>query len=231
MSVQIAPDAPAEWHAMTIDEVAETLSVDTGSGLSATEVTARQARYGPNALRSAPPAPWWKLLVGQFTDGLILVLLGAAALSLLIGEIEEAVFIAVLLVVNGVLGFWQERQAQQSLAAIQALVVPQARVRRDGAVQRIPADQLVPGDVVLLEAGDIAPADGRLIGAFRLAMAEAALTGEAYRWTRTSSRSGGRPPSRTGPTWLSLTPPSPRAGRRCSSPVPAWTPKSARWPP
>ncbi|GAB1692006.1 HAD-IC family P-type ATPase [Krasilnikovia sp. M28-CT-15] len=164
---------------MPVADVAQTLGVDVEQGLPAAQVTDRQARYGPNALRSAPPPPWWRLLLAQFTDGLILVLLGAAVLSLAIGEIEEAAFIAVLLVFNGLLGFWQERQAQQSLAAIQALVVPQARVRRDGAVQQIPADELVPGDVVLLEAGDTVPADGRLAGAFRLAVAEAALTGEA----------------------------------------------------
>ncbi|SNY29770.1 cation-translocating P-type ATPase [Paractinoplanes atraurantiacus] len=168
-----------EWHAMAVDEVERALTVDTGQGLSAAEVTARQARYGPNALSSAPPPPWWRLLLGQFTDGLILILFGAAVLSLVIGEIEEAVFIAVLLAFNGILGFWQERQAQQSLAAIEALVVPQARVRRDGGVHQIPADQIVPGDVVLLEAGDTVPADGRLAAAFRLAVAEAALTGEA----------------------------------------------------
>ncbi|GAB1640638.1 cation-translocating P-type ATPase [Krasilnikovia sp. MM14-A1259] len=183
MAVQLESPAPAAggngWHAMTVDDVAQALGVDVAQGLPAAQVSDRQARYGPNALHSAPPPPWWRLLLAQFTDGLILVLLGAAVLSLAIGEVEEAAFIAVLLVFNGLLGFWQERQAQQSLAAIQALVVPQARVRRDGAVQQIPADQLVPGDVVLLEAGDTVPADGRLAGAFRLAVAEAALTGEA----------------------------------------------------
>ncbi|GID95282.1 cation-translocating P-type ATPase [Amorphoplanes digitatis] len=183
MSVELEPDLRdmrgLSWHAMTVDEVAETLAADAGRGLSSAEVAARQARYGPNALKSAPPTPWWRTLLAQFTDGLILVLFGAAVLSLAIGEIEEAAFIAVLLVFNGLLGFWQERQAQKSLAAIQALVVQQARVRRDGAVQQIPADQIVPGDVVLLEAGDTVPADGRLVAAFRLAMAEAALTGEA----------------------------------------------------
>ncbi|RZU54476.1 Ca2+-transporting ATPase [Krasilnikovia cinnamomea] len=183
MTLHLESDAPTAgrggWHAMAVDDVAQALGVDVAQGLPATQVVDRQARYGPNALRSTPPAPWWRLLLAQFTDGLILVLLGAAVLSLAIGEIEEAAFIAVLLVFNGLLGFWQERQAQQSLAAIQALVVPQARVRRDGAVQQIPADELVPGDVVLLEAGDTVPADGRLAGAFRLAVAEAALTGEA----------------------------------------------------
>jgi Ca2+-transporting ATPase len=183
MSVHLESEVPAvrqnDWYTMTVDDVARTLSVDVERGLPASEVAARRARYGPNALRSAPPVPWWKLLLDQFTDGLILVLLGAAVLSLSIGETEEAAFIAILLVFNGVLGFWQERQAQQSLAAIQALVVPQTRVRRDGAVQQVPADDLVPGDVVLLEAGDTAPADGRLAAAHRLAVAEAALTGEA----------------------------------------------------
>jgi P-type Ca2+ transporter type 2C len=182
VSVHVEPDVPAvraaDWHTMTVDEVADALSVDVGRGLPPSEVIARQARYGPNALRSAPPVPWWRLLLSQFTDGLILVLLGAAVLSLSIGEIEEAVFIAVLLAFNGLLGFWQERQAQKSLSAIQAMVVPQTRVRRDGTVQQVKAGELVPGDIVLLEAGDTVPADGRLAAAFRLAVAEAALTGE-----------------------------------------------------
>src|SRR6516165_5629893 len=139
---------------MDVGDVASRLEVDVQRGLSQSEVTARQATYGPNALQGAPPVRWWTLLLRQFTDGLILVLVGAAALSFAVGETEEAVFIVVLLLFNGVLGFWQERQAQQSLAAIEALVVAQARVRRDGAVQEVPADTLVPGDVVMLEAGD-----------------------------------------------------------------------------
>jgi Ca2+-transporting ATPase len=169
----------ALWHALSVDEVTGRLDVEVSAGLSAAEVAARQQRYGPNALQAEPSPPWWKLMLDQFTDGLILVLIGAAILSFAIGEIEEAVFIVVLLVFNGVLGFWQERQAQQSLAAIQAMVVPHARVRRGGVVSEVPADQLVPGDVLLLEAGDTVPADGRLVVAARLAVAEAALTGEA----------------------------------------------------
>src|SRR5262245_40849191 len=113
MSVALKSEAGAgHWYEMSVDAVARTLSVDPLRGLPPDEVAARQARYGPNALRGAPPTPWWKLLLGQFTEGLILVLFGAAVLSLAIGEIEEAVFIAVLLVFNGLLGFWQETKAQ-----------------------------------------------------------------------------------------------------------------------
>jgi Ca2+-transporting ATPase len=172
-------DAAAPWHSLPPEQVAAELRVEPATGLSGDEAAQRLAQVGHNRLASAPPTPWWRLLVGQFTDGLILVLFGAAILSLAIGEIEEAVFIAVLLVFNGLLGFWQERQAQQSLAAIEAMVVPRARVRRDGATQEIAADEIVPGDVVLLEAGDTVPADGRLVVAARFAVAEAALTGEA----------------------------------------------------
>jgi Ca2+-transporting ATPase len=170
---------PEHWHELDVDEVARRLDVDPAPGLSAAEAAARQGRFGPNELRSAPPTPAWKLLVRQFTDGLIVVLFGAAILSLAVGEIEEAAFIFVLLVFNGVLGFWQERQAQRSLAAIEAMVVAQARVRREGRVEQIPATDLVPGDVILLEAGDTVPADARIAVAARLAIAEAALTGEA----------------------------------------------------
>jgi Ca2+-transporting ATPase len=167
------------WHALAGDRVAAAFGVEVGIGLSDQDASARLADDGPNRLVSAPPTPWWRMLVSQFTDGLILVLFGAAVLSLAIGEIEEAVFIAVLLVFNGVLGFWQERQAQQSLAAIEAMVVPRARVRRGGLVKEVPADEIAVGDIVLLEAGDTVPADGRLMVAARFAVAEAALTGEA----------------------------------------------------
>src|SRR5262245_43367895 len=179
MSVDLRTDVEHCWYAMTVEEVAEALEVDLSRGLPTAEVAARQERHGPNALRSAPPTPWWRLLLSQFTDGLIVVLMGAAVLSLAIGELEEAAFIAALLVFNGLLGFWQESRAQRSLAAIEALVVPHTRVRRDGTVHQVAATDLVPGDVVLLEAGDTVPADGRLAVAFRLAIAEAALTGEA----------------------------------------------------
>jgi Ca2+-transporting ATPase len=175
----VAAGDRVDWHAKTVEEVTDLLGVDVASGLSPRDLAIRQAQYGPNRLQVAPPPPWWKLLVSQFTDGLILVLIGAAILSFAAGETEEAVFIVVLLIFNGLLGFWQERQAQQSLAAIRALVVPQTRVRRDGLVLEVAADGLVPGDVVLLEAGDTVPADGRLAVAFRLAIAEATLTGEA----------------------------------------------------
>jgi Ca2+-transporting ATPase len=173
-------DGGAEpWHSLEVGEVTSRLGVNIAQGLSRSEVETRRALYGPNALEAAPPEPWWRLLVRQFTDGLILVLVGAAVLSFAVGETEEAVFIVVLLVFNGVLGFWQERQAQQSLAAIEALVVARARVRRDGAIDEVPADAIVPGDVVMLEAGDTVPADARIVAAFGFAVAEAALTGEA----------------------------------------------------
>jgi Ca2+-transporting ATPase len=172
-------DDTVTWHALTVEEVTGRLQVDVADGLSEAEVQSRHEQYGRNALESVPPPPWWRLLGSQFTDGLILVLFGAAILSFAVGELEEAIFILALLVFNGLLGFWQERQAQQSLAAIEALVVPHARVRRDGAVQQVPADELVPGDLVLLEAGDTVPADGRLVTTARTAIAEAALTGEA----------------------------------------------------
>jgi Ca2+-transporting ATPase len=167
------------WHALDVDAVVRRVDSDLQIGLTAADAATRLEARGPNALETAPPTPWWKLLVSQFTDGLILVLVGAGILSLVIGEVEEAAFIAVLLVFNGILGFWQERQAQQSLAGIQALVVPRARVRRDGVVTDIPAMQLVQGDVVLLEAGDTVPADARVVVAARVSVAEAALTGEA----------------------------------------------------
>ena len=183
MSVDLNPTSPARtdrWYAMTVEEVARTLSVDPRAGLPPDEVAARQAaprcrtpcvrprrrRGGSCCWPSSPRVSSWCCWARRCCRWLI-------------GEIEEAVFIAVLLVFNGLLGFWQETKAQRSLAAIEAMVVPQTRVRRDGIMQQVPAEDLVPGDVVLLEAGDTVPADGRLVVAHRLAIAEAALTGEA----------------------------------------------------
>ncbi|NOT44805.1 MAG: cation-translocating P-type ATPase, partial [Acidobacteria bacterium] len=148
-------------------------------GLAPAEASARLARQGPNALPAPPGRSVVRMLASQFTDVMILVLLGAAGVSLAIGDATDAVAILAIVVLNAVIGVVQEYRAERALQALQAMAAPTAVVRRGGAVDTVPADGLVPGDVVLIEAGTIVPADLRLIDAARVRIDESALTGES----------------------------------------------------
>lgn len=166
-------------HLSSPEAVAHWLRVDPDQGLAADEVQRRQTRYGPNRLAEAAPRPWWLRLLAPLADTMTLVLLAAALISGLIGELADTLVIAIIVVLNTVISAVQEWQADQALAALKRLAAHQARVRRDGALQPVPADQLVPGDVVLLEAGDQVPADLRLHEVAQLRVDESALTGES----------------------------------------------------
>jgi Ca2+-transporting ATPase len=148
--------------------------------LDKAEVAARHARYGLNRLAEKPRRARWLLLLDQFKSLLILVLIGAAVLAGAIGDIKDAVVILVVVVLNALLGFYQEQRAEATLAALKKMLAPTARVRRGGQVVQIDAAQLTPGDVVLLEAGDRVPADGRLVVAHNAEVSESALTGESH---------------------------------------------------
>ncbi|MFI9815877.1 cation-translocating P-type ATPase [Saccharothrix variisporea] len=161
------------------DEVASALG--TGPrGLPPEEADRRLAEVGPNRLAEPPGRPWWRVLADQLVNPLNLVLIVAAALA---GAVErsykEAVAIGVVLGLNGVLGFVQERRADQAVAALRAMLGPTAKARRAGLVVEVPAERLVPGDVVLVEAGDRVPADGRLTTSVNLEVDESGLTGES----------------------------------------------------
>jgi len=177
----VDPPEPAacDWHTLTTAEVAGRLEVTAASGLTATEAQRRLDQHGPNRLAEAPPRHWTAILLGQFKDFMILVLLAAAVLAGLTGELPDVAVIVAIVVLNAAIGFSQEYRAQAALRALRRMAAPSARVRRDGQVATLPADQLVPGDVVLLEAGVIVPADLRLVEAVDLAAEEAALTGES----------------------------------------------------
>ena len=175
----------APWR-LEAAEVAATLDVDPARGLTGAAAADRLARYGPNELATAPPAPWWRRLLAQFADPLIYLLLAAVAVSLAAwladgapGLPYDAIVIAAIVIVNGVLGHVQEVRAEQAVAALQRMAAATATVRRDGREQRIPARDVVPGDVLLLAEGDAVAADGRLLEAASLTVAEAALTGES----------------------------------------------------
>ncbi len=173
----MAPE-PRPWHTRSIGEALTAL--DAGpQGLTFAEATARLARHGPNALPEGEARSAMRMLAGQFADFMILVLIAAAVVSGLVGELLDTFAIVVIVLLNAALGFAQEWRAERAMAALRRMAAPLARVRRDGAVATLPAEQLVPGDIVLLEAGNVVSADLRLIEAAQLAIAEAALTGES----------------------------------------------------
>lgn len=167
------------WHEAAATEVARRHGVDPAQGLAPDEVAARQARHGANALTPRARAGPGALLLAQFTDFMVLVLVAAAVVSALVGELTDALVIVVIVVLNAVIGFVQAWRADQALAALQRLAAAQATVLRAGAVHAVPAHALVPGDVVLLEAGNQVPADLRLLHSARLQVDESALTGES----------------------------------------------------
>lgn len=169
----------AEFYRQSIEATLNELSVDKDVGLSDSEVLKRQEKYGKNVLPTDEGVNWFKLILGQFTDIMVIILIVAAFISAFLGEITDVVVILIIVALNAVLGVYQEYQAEQALAALSKLQVPQVRVRRDGRIHEISAEELVPGDIVLLEEGDRVPADGRLIESINLRIEEAALTGES----------------------------------------------------
>ncbi len=167
------------WHSRTIQEAAGALGTDTATGLRSAEAEARLAQYGPNELAERPRPGFWQLLLGQFNNFLVIILIIAAVLSLLLGEVIEAGAIMAIVILNAVLGVIQESKAEESLAALKKMAAPDAHVLRDGHRVTIPAGKLVPGDVVFLEAGNYVPADLRLTESVNLKIDEASLTGES----------------------------------------------------
>jgi len=173
MTVSVHP------HAETCTDTLVRLNVRPEHGLAVEDIVAREREFGANQLPVAPPRSPWRVLAGQFSSVLVLVLLGAAVLSAAIGNQKDAVVITCVVVVNALFGFYQEYRAEQSLSALKSMLTVRARVRRSGIAIEVPAEELVPGDVVLIEAGDRIPADGRLILAANLEIDESALTGES----------------------------------------------------
>jgi len=167
------------WHSRTIQEVAGVLKTNLATGLTATEAEARLAQHGPNELAERPRPGFWQLLLGQLQNFLVIILIVSAVVSLLLGEMIEASAIMAIVVLNAVLGVVQEGKAEEALAALKKMAAPDAHVLRGGHRVTIPARELVPGDVVFLEAGNYVPADLRLIESVNLQIDEASLTGES----------------------------------------------------
>jgi Ca2+-transporting ATPase len=168
------------WHRLTVEETCAELGVDAARGLDPAEVERRRAAHGPNRLAEADREPGWHAFLRQYRDLMQLVLVGAAVVSIAaLQELGTGLVILGLTVLNAILGLNQEGKAAESVAALQKMLVIKAHVRRGGQVSEIPSEELVPGDVVLFEAGDKVPADGRLLVAATLEIEESALTGES----------------------------------------------------
>ncbi|MGQ9848793.1 MAG: cation-translocating P-type ATPase [Aggregatilineaceae bacterium] len=167
------------WHALPAEEVLSLLNTDRIRGLTKSEAEARLALIGPNALREQPRPTFWHRLLAQFQSFVIYILIFAALLSAALGDWIEAAAILAIVILNATLGVIQEGKAEEALAALRKLTSPDATVIRDGVQEIIPASQIVPGDIVILEAGNYIPADVRLIEAINLKVDEASLTGES----------------------------------------------------
>ncbi len=172
-------DAAVQWHCLSAGQAADELGTDTATGLTAATVASRLAQYGPNAIEERAQRSLLRTFVAQFSDFMILVLIAAAVVSGIIGDIVDTIAIIVIVILNAVIGFVQEFRAQRAIAALRKMAATSALVVRDSQTLPISAGELVPGDVVMMEAGNIVPADLRLIETAHCKINEAALTGES----------------------------------------------------
>jgi Ca2+-transporting ATPase len=167
------------WHCLSTNQAIEILGSNPEHGLSASDFEQRLQRFGPNQLERHKPISLWQILVAQFKDFMVVVLLAATAISGFMGEVADAITIMAIVVFNAVLGFVQEYKAEKSMEALQRITVPEALVLRDGLEHSVPASSLVPGDIIILETGNRVPADARLLETVSLEVEEAMLTGES----------------------------------------------------
>ena len=168
------------WHVRSSADVVAELGVEPERGLTAAEAAERLERYGPNRFAETKAEPRWHAFLRQYRDPMQIVLLAAGVISIYpVKQAGTGIVILLLTLLNAVLGLNQEGKAAAAVAALAKMMIVKARVRRDGALALLPAEELVPGDVVEIEAGDVVPADGRVLGAATLEVAEAALTGES----------------------------------------------------
>ena len=166
-------------YLLPADQVAERVDVDPARGLSSSQASTRLAEHGPNSIPKDPPPSYFQVLLTAGRDPMNLMLLAVTAASFVIGQTSTAILVGALVLLNVVMAANQEMKAKATVAALEDLQVPMARVVRDGTVQEVDAVDLVPGDVVTVEAGDLVPADGRIITSATLEVQEAALTGES----------------------------------------------------
>ena len=185
----MSSNSPSSWHTVAIDKTLQQLSSNKDAGLSSQQVSERLQQYGPNELEETGGRSPWSIFVDQFTNIMLLMLMGVAVISAFLDIRsntfpKDAIAIFTIVILNGILGFFQEQSAEKALAALKNLASPLVRVLRDGKTSDIAAKELVPGDVMLLEAGVKIAADGRLIESSNLQVRESALTGEALAVTK-----------------------------------------------
>jgi len=168
-----------DFYRLDVDQASAELGTQPKTGLDDAEVQKRQQQYGKNALPTDSGTNWLQLIIGQFSDLMVIILIIAAVISGILGETTDLIVILAIVILNAILGIYQEYRAEQALAALSAMQVPLVRVRRKSEVIEISAEDLVPGDIVILQEGDRIPADGRLIQAINLQIDESALTGES----------------------------------------------------
>ncbi|HJS20542.1 MAG TPA: HAD-IC family P-type ATPase, partial [Anaerolineales bacterium] len=189
------------WHSQSIETSIEVLRTQVDTGLSQSEVNARLAQYGPNELVEKGGRTPLKIFWEQLTATMVLILIAAAVIAGLLGDWKNAIAITAIVVLYAILGFIQEYRAEQAIAALKKLSVPNVRVLREGKLQEVSARDLVPGDILELEAGNVLPADVRLIEAVNLRIQEAALTGESEPVEKhTATLSGDDPSPGSGQT-------------------------------
>jgi Ca2+-transporting ATPase len=169
----------SDWYKLDSDDVVQQLETSASDGLSTAEAKQRLEKYGQNELIEKGAKSPWLILLDQFKDAMVIILFIAALVSLVLGEEADVIIIMAIVVLNAVIGFTQEYRAEQAVAALKKLSVPVVKVRRDGRFEEVSAREIVPGDVVMLEAGNLVPADGRLLESVNLKIEEAALTGES----------------------------------------------------
>jgi Ca2+-transporting ATPase len=168
-----------KWYALNIQESCQELGTDPELGLDIQEAADRLKSYGPNILQEKPSRTLFSMFIGQMKEILVLILLAAVIISAILGEWEDSIVILIIVIINAAIGVFQENKAENALKALKNMTKPSAKVVRGGKVLQVSADQLVPGDLVLLDAGDSVPADLRLTEAASLRVNEAALTGES----------------------------------------------------
>ncbi len=177
---QASAPAPADaWYARSPEEVIARFDVDPDAGLPAAKAAELLQQNGPNALPAEKPKPGWRRFLDEYRSYMQIILLIAGVVSIVIGQLHTGVMVLVLTVINAVVGLREEGKAESAMNALKSMMKSTARVRRDGAEARIPAEEVVAGDVVLIAAGDQIPADGRIIAASALQIDESALTGES----------------------------------------------------
>lgn len=168
-----------QWYQNETGQVIKLLGTDQEKGLETAEAVSRLEKTGPNELVDKGGKSPWKILLEQLTGIMVIILIGSAVISMFLGDYEDAIAILAIVVLNTILGFTQEYRAEKAMDALKKLAVPHVRVRRGGHLVEISARELVPGDILLLEAGNTIPADGRLLETANLRVQESVLTGES----------------------------------------------------